>query len=187
MLVDREIVELYLARKEEALHETQKKYSPYLFKIGMNILGNREDVQECVNETLFRIWNSIPPNSPHNLGTYSGRIIRQLAIDAYRTKNRLKRHPSEYEMCLDELEDFISDHITTEDVINGHQLNETIADYLRTVSKEIRTVFICRYFYMDSINEIANQQKISSSKVKSILYRTRKELKTVLQKEGYVI
>lgn len=182
---DEQIVSMFLNRNEKALQETQKKYECYLMTIAKNILSNHEDSQECVNETYFRAWNSIPPHEPQNLGTYLGKIVRQLSIDTYRTRTRGKRQASQYAVCLEELGETVPDSVTTEEIADAHQLEEAITIYLRTLSKEARMIFISRYYYMDSIREIALHFGIHESKVKSMLHRTRKSLKKYLQKEGF--
>ncbi len=184
---DSQIVSLYRERKEAAVRETEQKYAAYLSQIAAGILGDPGDCQECINETYFRAWNSIPPHNPKNLKTYLGKIVRQLAIDVYRTKNREKRKATEYALCLDELEDCIAGAVSTEQILEAKELEQAIAAYLRTLDKEKRLLFVCRYYYMDSIAELAVRFSMSESKVKSMLHRTRHGLGRYLQKEGYTI
>lgn len=182
---DSQIVTLYLKRDENAVQETDEKYAAYLSQIAVNILGDHGDSQECVNETYFRAWNSIPPHIPKNLRTYLGKITRQLAIDTYRTRKREKRKATEYALCLDELSECLADPVTPEQVLEAKNLEQAIDTFIRTLDKEKRMVFVCRYYYMDSIATIATRFSMTESKVKSMLHRTRRGLRKHLQEEGY--
>lgn len=183
---DEMIVELYWQRNESALRETEQKYQSYLQKIAYNILADLEDAKEAVNETLLRAWNSIPPHKPDILKTYLGKITRQLSIDVYRRDHRQKRVASEFTVSLDELSDIVSDSGTS-DSLDSKLLGETIDRYLQTQSYAARTAFVQRYYFNDTVREIAERQNASESKVKSMLYRTRQGLKEYLEKEGYEI
>lgn len=183
---DEMIVELFWQRNESALRETEEKYHSYLQKIAYNILADIEDAREAVNETLLRAWNSIPPHKPGILKTYLGKITRQLSIDVYRREHRQKRVASEFTVSLDELGDIVSDGDMSES-FDSKLLGETIDAYLQTVSYEARTAFVQRYYFNDTVREIAERQGASESKVKSMLFRTRQGLKEYLEKEGYEI
>lgn len=185
LMQDDEIVALYWKREEAAIRETEQKYGHYLLKIAYNILADLEDSKESVNDTYLKVWNSIPPHRPAVLAAYLGRITRQLSIDVFRRQNRKKRKPSEYLISLSELEECISDGNTTEQKADLHLLAEAISAYLYTLSAEARCTFVGRYYYMDSIKEVASYYDMSESKVKSLLYRTRKGLKDYLKKEGF--
>lgn len=183
---DDEIVSLYLKRDESAIKETKQKYGRYLFKIAHNILNNIEDSEESVNDTYLKTWTSIPPHQPKNLSTYLGKITRQLSIDIYRTRKREKRKSSEYAISLTELEECISNqHNTTKESVDYYVLSEAINTYLYSLSKEERILFVGRYYYVDSIKDIANYCYMSESKVKTKLYRIRQGLKQYLNKEGF--
>lgn len=184
---DDSIVGLYWRRDETAIRETEKKYGSYLLKISYNILFDLEDSKESVNSTYMKAWNSMPPHRPCVLSSYLGKITRQLSIDIFRTRNRIKRQASEYAVSLSELEECISCGNTTEQYVDLHLLADAINLYLGTLSKDARTTFIGRYYYMDSIKEIAAYHGISESKAKSMLYRTRQGLKKYLKQEGFQI
>lgn len=184
---DEEIIALYRQRDEKAIKETELKYSRYLLKIAHNILSDREDSRECVNETYLKAWNSIPPHDPKNFSAYLGKITRQLSIDLFRTKNREKRKASEYAVSLCELEECVPGGETTELMTDTKLLAEAISSYLRTLSAQARSVFVGRYYFSDSVKEIAGYCNMSESKVKSMLYRTRQGLKKYLTKEGFEI
>lgn len=181
------IVTLYWQRNEQAIQETDHKYGRYLSKIAYNVLKDLEDSKEIVNDTYLKAWNSMPPHTPSVLATYLGKITRQLSIDMFRNRNRKKRQMSEYTLSLSELDECISNGNTTEQSVNLHLLAETINTYLYSLSHEARTTFVGRYYYMDSIKEVAGYHSMSQSKVKSMLYRTRQGLKAYLEQEGFVI
>lgn len=184
---DEKIIELYWERNESAIRETQTVYEKYLSKIIYNVLGNLQDSTECLNDTYFRIWNSIPPNRPAVFSTYIGKIARETAIDAYRKQNRSKRKASEYTLALDEISECVSGRENTEKAVEAKILGKEISSYLRTVSEDKRTVFIMRYYYADSVKDISKHMNMSESRVKSILHRMRKGLKKHLEKEGFEI
>ncbi len=183
---DDQIVALYWERNERAIQETQKQYGRYLFKIAYRILGEREDSRESVNDTYFKAWNMIPPARPAALSLYLGRITRQLSIDRLRTKNRKKRRATEYASSLSELEECISAGNTTEQYADIRLLAETLNTFLEGLSAEERGLFIGRYYYMDSVREAAFNYKMSESRAKSMLYRTRLKLRAYLEREGYL-
>lgn len=184
---DEEIIALYRQRDEKAIKETELKYSRYLLKIAYNILFDWEDSRECVNETYLKAWRSIPPHEPKVLSAYLGKITRQLSIDLFRTKNREKRKASEYAVSLCELEECVPDGETAELMTDTKLLAEAINSYLRTLSAQARSIFVGRYYFSDSVKEIAGYCNMSESKVKSMLYRTRQGLKKYLTKEGFEI
>ena len=184
---DEEIVLLYWQRKEEAIRETEQKYGRYLTKVVYNILGNKEDSEESVNDTYWKAWNSIPPQKPAILSTYLAKLARRTAIDLFRRKNREKRKGSEYTISLQELEDCIPHGSTTEQEADGRLLGEAICAYLRTLSEEARNTFIGRYYFADSLQTVAAYYGMSEAKAKSLLYRTRIGLKNYLEQEGFWI
>lgn len=182
---DAEIVELYWARDEDAITQTKTKYGAYLNRVAYNILSDLEDSQECVSDTLLAAWRSMPDNRPKNLRTYLGKITRQVSIDLYRRRNRMKRYASEYAISLEELGDSFTDGRTPEDELNARLLTETVNRFLRTLPDEARNTFIGRYYFFDSVKNVARYCGMSESKCKSMLYRTRQSLKVYLQKEGF--
>lgn len=180
---DREIVELYLKRDESALTETKSKYDRYLHKIALNILGDRGDCEECLSDVYLGAWNSIPPKSPSILQTYLAKLTRRSAIDILRKRGRDKRRASEYSVSLDELEDCLSDNKTPEQEVDSKLLADAINAWLRTLSPQQQAAFIGRYYYADSIRDIAGYLGVSENNVKSILYRLRAALREHLEKE----
>lgn len=192
---DRQIVELYWQRDESAIGETADKYGLYLYRIAYQILADDQDSLEVVNDTYLGAWNSMPVQRPEVLSAYLGKIARRIAIDFYRRRISGKRAGSQYVQSLEELsqcvpaEDLISvgskASETPEAVLEVKELSAVINDWLWQQSEEMRHVFLWRYFYMDSILDIARRKNYSESKVKSMLYRMRRSLRTYLEKEGY--
>ena len=182
---DAEIVELYWARDEDAITQTKTKYGAYLNRVAYNILADLENSQECVSDTLLAAWRSMPDNRPKNLRTYLGKITRQVSIDLYRRRNRMKRYASEYAISLEELGDSFTDGRTPEDELNAKLLTEAVNRFLRSLPEDARNTFIGRYYFFDSVKNVARYCGMSESKCKSLLYRTRQSLKAYLQKEGF--
>lgn len=184
---DEAIVSLYWQRDESAIRETERKYGHYLTKIAHNVLADVEDSRESVNDTYLKAWNSMPPHRPEALSVYLGKITRQLSIDMFRKRNRKKRRASEYALSLSELEECVSGGDVTGQDVEMHLLGEAINTYLRQASPEARNAFLGRYYYMDSLKEVAAYMGMSESKAKSLLYRTRQGLKVYLEREGFAI
>ena len=183
---DAQIVGLYWQRDENAIACTDKKYKHYLHTIAYNILKNSEDSQESVNDTYLAAWNSIPPHRPQVLSTYLGKLTRRISIDLFRKKNAEKRTGSEYALSLEELSECLSAGDTTQQELDCQLLADAIADYLKTLPQEARTVFLGRYYYLDPVAKIAGYCHISQSKVKILLYRTRLGLGQYLKEEGFL-
>ena len=183
---DIEIVGLYWQRDENAIACTDKKYRHYLHTIAYNILANKEDSQESVNDTYLAAWNSIPPHKPQVLSTYLGKLTRRISIDMFRKRNAEKRAGSEYALSLEELSECVSAGDTTVQELDCQILADAIAAYLKTLSTEARTVFLGRYYYLDPVSKIAAYCRFSQSKVKILLYRTRQGLGQYLKEEGYL-
>lgn len=184
-LEDSQIVSLYWDRDETAIDHTEKKYGKYLAKIAYNILADREDSQESVNDTYLAAWDSMPPHRPEVLSTYLGKLTRRISIDLFRKKNSQKRGSGEYILSLQELGDCVGSN-TTQQTVDMQLLTDAIEQYLRNLSPEARNVFIGRYYYLDPVKKIAAYCHISESKAKILLYRTRQGLWEHLQKEGFV-
>lgn len=184
---DLSIVELYWKRDEAAITETDRRYGKYLSKIAYNILADLEDSRECVSDTYLKAWNTMPENRPTVLSAYLGKIARQISIDAFRRKHSEKRRASEYSVSLSELEDCVSGSDTPEAEAEVQLLGSSINSYLRSVSDESRKIFIRRYFFADSVKDIASYFGVSEAKTKSVLYRTRQGLRKYLEKEGFIV
>ena len=184
---DSVIVALYWERNESAIKETSDKYGRYLTKIAWNILADREDAEESVNDTYLHAWNAMPPHRPAVLSTFLGRITRHLSIDIYRRRHSAKRGGSEYALSLDELSDCVPGEGSPEEALDAEELAGHINRFLRNLSPETRKLFICRYYYFDSVADAASSLGITEGKAKTLLFRTRRKLKEYLEKEGYIL
>lgn len=182
---DLRIVELFWSRDNQAITETETKYGGYLNTISYNILCDSEDAKECVNDTYHDAWNAMPPHRPSVLSTFLGKITRRISIDRFRKRNAEKRGGGEYVLALEELNECVSGSGNVENEIERRELIRLFNEFLNTLPVTERRVFLCRYWYMDSIRSIAQQFRFSESKVTSMLYRTRAKLRAVLEKEGY--
>ena len=183
---DAQIINLYFARDENAIVETQNKYQNMCYIVAHNILYNREDSEECVNDTWLRTWNTIPPSRPSVLSTFLAKIVRNLSLNRYRDMHALKRGGSSVNIAIEELNECITDGKTVEKDMEYKLLTESIEDFLWKQTKRNRTVFLKRYFYVMDIKEIAEELDIKEGTVKSILSRMRKKLAVWLEKEAVV-
>ena len=181
---DSQIVELYWKRSESAVSETAAKYGKYCYRIALNILGNREDAEESVNDTWFNVWNALPPHRPNVLCTFLGKITRRISIDKWRRYTADKRGGGETALVLDELEDCVASGQNVEREVEEHELAAALNRLLSSLSTDVRDVFICRYFFLLPITEICKSFDYSQSKTKSMLSRTRRKLQEYLEKEG---
>lgn len=185
---DREIIALYFARAEEAISETAKRYGRYCFSIAQNILSNREDSEECVNDTYWSAWESIPPHCPERLDTFLGKITRNLALKRWESAHAKKRGSGQIALALDELRDCLPDRKNTLDgAMEEILLSSLLNTFLSSLPASPRRIFLLRYWYLFSIKAIAKEMHASESKIKMTLLRTRNELKVFLEKEGVYI
>jgi RNA polymerase sigma-70 factor (ECF subfamily) len=184
---DIKIVQLYWNRDQTAITETATKYGNYCTSIAKNILGNEEDAEECVNDTYVSAWNSMPPHRPNVLSTFLGKITRNLSYNRYKHNNADKRGRGEISAVLDELSECISGKDNVEQEIEYKELVKTIDSFLDTVSPEKRSIFVCRYWYTDSISVIAKQFNMRENTVSMTLRRIRLKLQKYLKERGYEI
>lgn len=183
---DKFIIDLYWARNEMAISETDTKYGRMLHSISYNILSSWEDSEECVGDTYIRAWNSMPPNKPNSLIAYLGRIVRNISIDVYR-KDRAKKRYNGIEILLSELAECIPDSTTTESRFEEKSFSKLISKWLYTLSKEDRLLFVQRYWYGYSLKELSITYNLNSNKLAGKMYRLRKALKEELESEGIFI
>ena len=185
---DIQIIELYNERSETAISETANKYGKCCYYIAYHILYDEQDSEECVNDTYLRAWESIPPQYPNKMSAFLGKITRNLALNRYRYYMREKRGYGQIPLVLDELQECVPAVANnTEEMIEEKLLVELLNRFLRELPLEKRMMFLRRYWYMSSIQEIANDYEISEGKVKMTLLRTRNKLKQILEKEGIVL
>lgn len=182
---DKSIVQLYWDRSEQAIVETDSKYGAYCYSIAHNILTNREDAEESVSDTYMAAWRSMPPRRPSILSAFLGKITRHLSIDRWRSRNAYKRGGGEIVLALEELGDCVSGAETPEGQLLRRELAAAINTFLEGLPETERSVFLCRYWYMDSVAETAEHFGFTESKVKTMLHRTREKLRKKLEKEGY--
>lgn len=182
---DAEILDLYWSRNEDAIRETDRAYGSKLRGIAWNIIRNHEDAEESVEDTYMKAWQTIPPQRPDFFFAYLAKICRNTALGKLDWKNAAKRNV-EMAALSDELENCIPDR-SMEEQLEARALTEVLNRFLDSISRENRLIFLRRYWYADSIAEIAGRYGISQSKVKVQLYRTRSKLKQYLQKEGIYV
>ncbi len=183
-MLDEKIVDLYWARSEEAISETSKKYGALCHSIAYNILHSDEDAKECVNDTYFNAWNSMPTHRPNILSAFLGKITRNLALTRYKHNTTKSRGGGQIAVAIDELSECVSGVESADDVVNRLIFEDLINGFLDGLSKESRDIFISRYWFLYAPAEIAEAYHISESKVNTSLHRMRKALKCVLEREG---
>lgn len=179
---DEKIIDLYWDRDQTAITETEQKYGRYCGRIAQNILHDAEDSKECINDTWLRAWNSMPKERPAILSAFLGAITRNLSLDCYRRKHSAKRGGGVMPCIYDELHGCVGGEEPSCHVEQG-ELVAALNRFLAGMDKENRVIFVRRYWYMDDIHAIALQLKVSESKVKSSLFRTRKKLHVYLEQE----
>ena len=184
-MTDQEILDLYWAREEQAIAQTQQKYGAYCQSIAWNILRNKQDTEECVNDTWLRAWNTIPPQRPNLLSVFLGTITRNLSLDRWRTTQSKKRGGGQLEAAFSELEECVAGDRSLEDKISQGDLVRLLDRFLQTLPQRDRCIFVRRYWYTDPILGIACRYHMTESAVKVNLHRSRKKLKTLLEQEGY--
>ena len=182
---DREIVALYWERDERAIGETQKKYGALCHRIAYNILQNRQDAEECENDTYLEAWNSIPPQRPRVLSSFLAVIARRRSLDLWRRNHAQKRGGFSRNLSFDELEGCIPSGRSIAEEASSEALAHALSDFLRTLGEEERGVFMRRYWYCDSVKEIARRMDCGQSKIKMMLKRMRERLSAYLEQEGY--
>lgn len=187
LMDDSKIVQLYWDRNEQALNATSDKYGNYCISIAKNILGNKEDAEECVNDTYMRAWNSLPPHRPNILSTYLGKITRNLSFNLYKRNTADKRGGGEVPVVLDEIVDLVSDTDDVEKEIDRRELVKAIDDFLGKLPADKRSIFICRYWYFDSISNIASRFGMTNNYVSVLLNRLRLKLHNYLLERGFEI
>lgn len=182
---DKSIVDLYFSRSEEAISRTDQKYGRFCYSIAYNILTSNEDAEESVSDTYMAAWNTIPPRRPSVLAAFLGKITRHIAIDRWRERSASKRGGGEVTLALEELENCVAGTQNVETELERKEIIRTYVKFLDALPITERRVFLCRYWYVESIETIADKFGFSQSKVKTMLHRTRTKLRGQLAKEGY--
>lgn len=184
-MTDSDIIKLLFARDEGGIKALSDKYKGYCTAIALNIIGIKEDAEECVNDTFLKAWNLIPPNDPKILSAFLGKLVRNCAINKLNMNLAGKRGGGNTGLILEELEELIPSKSSVEQEQEQRETVSEINGFLHTLSEQKRNIFICRYWYCDSVKDIGQQFGLSENNVSVTLNRIRKKLKAYLEKRGY--
>ena len=182
---DHEIIDLFFERSEQAITELIDKYGAAIKNVASNILKDAQDVEECTNDTCLTVWNRIPPKRPKYLGAYSCRIARNICLNRYHANTAEKRN-SFYDAALEELEETIPALSTVESEYDARELTQYLNRFLKGLSQDDRFLFLRRYWYGDSISQIAQAMGITPHTASVRLFRLRQKLQNYLQSEGMI-
>jgi len=182
-LEDSKIIALFYERSEQAIVELSNKYGAVCNKVANNILNNRLDAEECVNDAYLGVWNTVPPQNPDPLISYVCRIVRNLAVKRYHQNTAMKRN-SYYDVSLEELDECLPSGVSVEGEIEAKEVSEMINRFLKDLDKKSRVIFVRRYWYADPIDDIADRFDTSRHYISVKLSRIRKALRKYLVKEG---
>lgn len=182
---DNGIIQMYWDRNDQAISATSEKYGHYCKAIAKNILNNEEDAEECVNDTYFNAWNAMPTHWPEQLATFLGKITRNLSFNRYKHNHAQKRGGGEITLVLDELADCVSDMDDVEKIIDLQELTKAINSFIKSLPTEKCNIFVRRYWYAESISEIARDYGMLQGNVSKTLERVRKKLKAYLTERGF--
>ncbi len=186
-LSDNDIIDLYWARSDRAIPETDLKYRKYLHTVVYNILHNALDCEECLNDTYLGAWNSIPPAKPNALKAFLVTIARRVAVNRYHSNTKKRAVPSEMTVALSELEDFIADDQTVDTNLDAERLGAVLSDFVHSLDDRKQFIFMSRYYIASPIGTIARELKLSRSTVNKELAEIKARLKEKLESEGYSI
>lgn len=181
---DNKIIDLFFERSEKAIVELSNKYGSVCMKVSMNVLNNYQDAEECVNDSYLGVWNAIPPQKPNPLFSFVCKIVRNISIDRYK-KNRRQKRKGNYDLCIEELEDCIASPRTVEDDYAGAELSACIDDFLDSLTKINRMIFVRRFWYMDSYEDIAKASGLREGTIRTRLSRTKGDLKKFLRRKEW--
>lgn len=183
-LSDEQIVDLYWKRDEDAIRQTDLKYGKYLYVIAYNIVHDRMDCEECLNDTYLGTWNRIPPQRPNVFQVFLSRVMRNIAIDKFRHNRTAKRVPSEMLISLEELEDCICETPSVDEELANSRLAKALNDFVQALDDRRQFIFVCRYYYADKVSAIAHMLQVGDATIFRELSEIRKDLKQHLEKEG---
>lgn len=182
---DRDILDLYFARDEGAIEATAQKYGAYCSAVARNILDDPQAAEECLNDTWLRCWNAIPPQRPLSLKSFAGRIARNLALTRLRARDAQKRGGGQAELALEELSECVSGSPTPEDALDRQAFQAALDRFLDGLPQLQRDLFLRRYWYLDSVSQLAQRFGMSETRVTTTLHRLRGRLKQHLNQEGF--
>lgn len=180
---DKEIITLFHNRSEEAIHELKEKYNGMCYSIAHRILQSHEDTEECVNDSYLAFWNTVPPQNPEPLSSFLSKLVRNISINRYHKNTTQKRNDS-YNLALEEIVDIVSSHPSPDNLVIATELTEHLNLFLDTLEKENRLIFVYRYWYGYSFEEISKKLGIKCNSARVKLSRTRKKLRNLLEEEG---
>ncbi len=183
---DGEIIELYYARDERAIKETERKYGKYLFALAYRILADKPECEECIDDTYLKIWNSIPPARPRVLKAYLITVCRRCAVNRYHKNSRKSIVPSELTLSFDEIGDLVTENCVEKD-LDAKRLGKVLSEFVRALPERKRFVFMSRYYETATISSIAKDIGASTSTVNKELSAIRLALKEKLESEGFNI
>lgn len=183
---DGKIIDLYWAREQSALEQTQRKYGRYLTKVAYNILASREDSEESVNDTYLAAWNTMPPHRPDCLCAFLSKLVRRISIDLLRKRETLKRGAGAYMLSLSELSECLPGGKDTEQEAEGKRLSAAVTEFVAALPEKNRRIFLGRYYFLDSVREVARYCGVTEANAKVILHRARQALRTHLEREGFL-
>lgn len=184
---DEQILDLYFARDEQAVVETDRKYGGYCFTLANSILGSTQDAEETVSDTYWKTWNAIPPKRPGIFKMFLAKITRNLAFTKWRERTAEKRGGGEMALVLEELSECIAASNGVEDALNAKELVRIIRVFLNTLPSREQDIFLRRYFFVEESSAIAKHYGMKQATVLRTLSRTREKLKHYLTKEGYAV
>ena len=186
-MTDAEIINLYWDRDQTAITQSADKYGRYCYSIANSILNNKEDSEECLNDTWHSAWGAIPPQRPNKLSLFLGRITRNLAFDKYKWKKARKRSDGELPLVLNELDECIPSSVSVEQTISDKELERLINDYLRSLPERECNIILLRYWHNKPLAEIGKRLSMKENNVKASLFRSRIKLKAFLEKEDVTL
>lgn len=184
---DKQIVDLYWSRDEAAVRETAAKYGSYCGRVAGGILADWQDVEECVSDTWLGAWNAMPPHRPGRLRLFLAKITRSLACDRVRAQSARKRGGGVYTVALEELEECLPAVPGADRAVEDRELERMVDRFLHTLPERACSVFLRRYWYAESMEDIAGRYGMGVNTVKTSLFRTRQKLKAYLEKEGIAV
>lgn len=183
---DSKIIELFFERSENAIVELSNKYGAVCMKVSMNVLNNTQDAEECVNDSYLGIWNAIPPQKPNPLLAFVCRIVRNISINRYK-HNAVTKRKGNYDLCIEELENCIASSEAVADNLDEAELSSCIDEFLDSLSRINRMIFVRRFWYMDSYKDIAKASGLKEGAIRTRLSRVKSDLKVFLEKRGVII
>lgn len=183
---DRKIINLFFERSEKAIVELSNKYGSVCRKVSMNVLNNHRDVEECVNDAYLGVWNTIPPEKPNPLLAFVCRIVRNISINRYK-KNTSQKRKGNYDLCLEELQNCITTQGSIEEDLEETELSSYIDEFLDSLTQINRMLFVRRFWFMDSYEDIAKASGLKEGAIRTRLSRIKADLKKYLEKKGVII